>query len=696
MRIKGKSPAAFTFVRTSFVLERHFFHFLTRAFHSLVAMAPYACGIAAPPRSGVSKPSDSGRRFLANADLSETKVGFLAKRSSRGQWQRRYFTLYNGNQLVYRNAKGNTEIKAVIDLTQARSCCQAPDMRTIELALDDEQYGLRADSVRAGTSWFKVLSEACGTAGQATACQATAVPNASPTATRSERPKTVARSAAEPPLSQDQPPAPAVHTAAATRQPVWWVGVLACALLAIAAVAVSSGASDAGAAGKLLVPIAAVAGFFALSRSSGPRPDQCSDASGGQEASAAPRSTAGGGAERRSAEEREEEVSVVIPAGTGNLGMRLELHHDAIMVTVASLTRTADTGRAQRAELAGVLVGDRVQAVDGRRVRSAAEAAAALQRGAGSAVSLQLVRPAAGAPSAAAPDAAVPRPKLYARPRVAALLEEHAAALAELKRMLGSDFPPPPSDQATDTDVDPFLYDDLFLLRYILSHKDKGKLPKAAHAVRETLAYRRANGAVLAQVRRTDVGGNAYPKPEVDAAYKRLLLQGVVQNRRESLAGDHVLIVRDGLADKSGFMDAVGQLAAEEYLLLKRERLYADIDRRTRSTGLLIKVVIVVDAAGGSLGKLRDRRYMKADGKCSKLAELYYPQLMGTIVLVNPPALLHLIMKVARVFISGNTLDKITLVQPGRAQDLFLQSLYPAEEIPKFLGGGAPDEMDEY
>ena len=139
-----------------------------------------------------------------------------------------------------------------------------------------------------------------------------------------------------------------------------------------------------------------------------------------------------------------EEVSVVIPAGAGPLGMRLErLHdtcHDAGGVSVASLARSADTGGGPlRAQLAGVRVGDRILAVGGQRVRSAAEASAALQRCAGEAVGLLLVRrgvPPAAEPAVAAASAPAPPPGL-GQTAVGDWLEGVNTALAVYGRAMG-------------------------------------------------------------------------------------------------------------------------------------------------------------------------------------------------------------------------------------------------------------------
>ena len=50
---------------------------------------------------------------------------------------------------------------------------------------------------------------------------------------------------------------------------------------------------------------------------------------------------------------------------------------------------------------------------------------------------------------------------------------------------------------------DPSSYDDIFLLRYVLTHYKKGGMGAAADAVRKTIAWRTENSVVLEQVAAT-------------------------------------------------------------------------------------------------------------------------------------------------------------------------------------------------
>jgi hypothetical protein len=291
-------------------------------------------------------------------------------------------------------------------------------------------------------------------------------------------------------------------------------------------------------------------------------------------------------------------------------------------------------------------------------------------------------------PSTSAPQLfEVPTSQFYEQHKLDDLKIRYAEELATLRTMLGAELP---ASNGLEGD-DEFLYDDLFLLRYILSYERKGKLPKAAHAIRETLAHRQKHANSLAQAAK-----GIYPNPEVHTAWVQNMPQGSLPG--QSPTGELILVVRDGIANKGGFITAAGEEDGHEYLLLKREALYREIDRRSRAAGRLLKVVILCDCAGGSLAGL-NRQYMKVDGKCSKLCEMYYPQLMGKIVLLNSPSMLPFIMKICRHFISASTLEKIMCCEakPSKRHNCkcarcFLISQQPSA-VPSFLGGSAPDTL---
>ena len=78
------------------------------------------------------------------------------------------------------------------------------------------------------------------------------------------------------------------------------------------------------------------------------------------------------------------------------------------------------------------------------------------------------------------------------RTDVDALLVEHKAAIAELRESVKDCLP-------QDSD----FYDDIFLLRFVLTWEKKGGLAQSSDAVRQTIEWRTKNAEALAQTVRT-------------------------------------------------------------------------------------------------------------------------------------------------------------------------------------------------
>ena len=77
----------------------------------------------------------------------------------------------------------------------------------------------------------------------------------------------------------------------------------------------------------------------------------------------------------------------------------------------------------------------------------------------------------------------------------------------------------------------------------------------------------------------------------------------------------------------------------EEYALLlatMNEWAYIVCDRVTRQTGLLTKACRVLTLKTADSRKLINQEYLKRDGACAKEIEDCYPQLLGSIIILDP------------------------------------------------------------
>lgn len=193
-------------------------------------------------------------------------------------------------------------------------------------------------------------------------------------------------------------------------------------------------------------------------------------------------------------------------------------------------------------------------------------------------------------------------------------------------------------------------YDDIFLLRHLLSHP---AVDTAAECVRFTVAYRLdpVNAFYLAKVARGERVG-------ADGAIRAMGLAVASIHRKPALDGGPVQLVRNGIIDMVPMLDEFSHDEMVLFANMQKEEMWLLCDRATRATGRLVKATIINDFHGMPF-RMPPRAWMKAFGESSKLAEKMYPQLMETMVVLNAPSWFSMLMKVVRIFMSKKMLDKV-------------------------------------
>lgn len=199
------------------------------------------------------------------------------------------------------------------------------------------------------------------------------------------------------------------------------------------------------------------------------------------------------------------------------------------------------------------------------------------------------------------------------RTNVDALLVEHKAAIEELREAVADCLP-----------QDSEFYDDIFLLRFVLTWEKRGGLAESSDAVRKTVAWRRENAEALAQTVRTGIA----PGEEVMKKFNTAGYAG-------SLAGmEPLFIVRTGYCNLKGLMNACTMEEVARMATISKEVAFAECDKKTRKTRQLVKMISIIDLEGFSMFG-GDSRFHKALGESSKQAAVYYPQLLGKTVLIS-------------------------------------------------------------
>ena len=231
------------------------------------------------------------------------------------------------------------------------------------------------------------------------------------------------------------------------------------------------------------------------------------------------------------------------------------------------------------------------------------------------------------------------------RPLISDLLSENSTAINTIRDMLIS-----ANEELYKANAS--RYDDIWILRYILSHKKD--LNAAFNAAKKTMEFREEKK--LNEI--GNISNRIFPAEELF----RTFCDGDLFH--ETQPDENRGIVQFVFV-KSIDMTSVGSNMSHEDLvslyMYTNESVYQTLDEVTRRTGRLTKCLKVVDCDQMQLRKL-DRLYLKKDGAASKVIEDYYPQLLGTVLVVNCPYWLNKIWNTLRIFFPRRFVEKVDIV----------------------------------
>jgi hypothetical protein len=226
-------------------------------------------------------------------------------------------------------------------------------------------------------------------------------------------------------------------------------------------------------------------------------------------------------------------------------------------------------------------------------------------------------------------------------------------------------------------------HDDLWILRFLLSHK---KSKHAIAAAKTTLQFRQKHDLDAKDMRHDAPHMSKEPR--------------CTEYWDVRLRGDAIVCA---LPDKKrGVMMFIkfAQMNPEAVKLLSEETwdyafVYSSewshqwLDYVTRTTGRLTKSVRFIDMTGVSLLKNFDRATSKRDGKIMNEMVDVYPQLLETIYACYPPTFMHLIWAFIRPILPKRIIDKVDLVTPDtneKERDRLLKHI-SKESLPVHYGG---------
>ena len=282
------------------------------------------------------------------------------------------------------------------------------------------------------------------------------------------------------------------------------------------------------------------------------------------------------------------------------------------------------------------------------------------------------------------PDKAIDPVNEYdTRESVPELLNEHASNIELVKEALKE-----------DSLYEPFKHDDLWILRFLLSHKHKVK--KATKAAKHALQFR--NKHKLDEKDLRFIAPHSVPlgedapfagceslKRAWNTRYPGDCIAFTIPDKQRGVAG--FLRFADFKHDKETMKALTDADLAAVFIYLS-EWTFQWLDYVTRKTGRLTKSARFTDFTGFSFFQV-SRDAIKRDGKIMGEMEDVYPQLLHSLFMYNQPHWIHAIWATMRHIMPSRVVEKVDIVEPKENEKEFKRFLkfVAKEQLPVSLGG---------
>lgn len=229
--------------------------------------------------------------------------------------------------------------------------------------------------------------------------------------------------------------------------------------------------------------------------------------------------------------------------------------------------------------------------------------------------------------------------------------------------------------------ADPNFGDDIYMLRFVLSHHKKG-VEKAVKALQETIKYRAKYHDILPGIRN---GSKAPPMDE----HLRPYLPGSPHFR--TLDGNFIYLLRNGIANGHAAVEGkAGPDEVTEWATLSKEAIFGVVDRETRKRGKLVKMVGLMDMKGAGLSSF-NAKMNSAMTRSGKESELYYPQLLKKSVIFNMPSIIAAIASTLLKLLPSSLQEKILICNEHSDEGIqrFCREMLHIDinDLPSYLGG---------
>eukprot|EP00945_MAST-04E_sp_MAST-4E-sp1_P005444 g5444.t1 len=227
-------------------------------------------------------------------------------------------------------------------------------------------------------------------------------------------------------------------------------------------------------------------------------------------------------------------------------------------------------------------------------------------------------------------------------------------------------------------------YDDIFLLRYLLSRR--GNVRQAAASVRKCIAWRK-QADIREQVLKPVAEGWWH-----DSDVKKRLDRHLVFCPFSCLVdGGALIYIRDGIGTGNLVFESVSKEEFMQYGMIAREYCFRWIDRETRRLNRIVKSMYLMDMKKMSLSNMPDSRLRESYSAIAHVSNFAYPQLVSKYIVVNAPYFISWLMGLFKPIVPTSMYEKIELHSGAFGPSEFAKEWLHERYIPEYIGGVYPD-----
>lgn len=266
------------------------------------------------------------------------------------------------------------------------------------------------------------------------------------------------------------------------------------------------------------------------------------------------------------------------------------------------------------------------------------------------------------------------------RASVKDLIQKHGEKIAKIRAELED-----------DPLFEPTKHDDLWILRFLLSHK---KSKDAIKAAKHTLQFRKEHSLDDKDIR--EVSPNQVQEGKVKEFTDCWDSDAVAYGRPDPKRGVVSFIKMRKLDQHVVLEKLTPEHWAPLYIYIA-EWTFQWLDYLTRTTGRLTKNVRLIDMTGFTMSGY-NHETTKRDGAAMADTEDCYPQMLESIYICNPPTVVAVVWKLAKVFMPTRVVSKFGFLSPKtNAKDRKLLCRHITEQnLPDFYGGKNPIPPEEW